>query len=151
MISCKEEGCDDAAKVRKMCRKHYYRWWRRNLAHACAIEGCEEPAISRGLCSACCYRAERDGTLPPPKESSWGGKAGRAGRNRAASEGIKQALRGAKKPLPKREMWQIVQDENPTVTLHVFTRMLRTLQATRAVRRTGAAGKTRYRLKKATR
>lgn len=51
--TCKVDGCNLSAYVRKMCSTHYNRWRRDGGAErgACAVDGCESPAAAREWCN----------------------------------------------------------------------------------------------------
>ncbi|HYJ66852.1 MAG TPA: hypothetical protein VEX15_04240 [Nocardioidaceae bacterium] len=56
---CSQDYCDEDAMARGLCRKHYYRLWRRGLLKtrpyhwqdgSCSEPECDKPSYARGLC-----------------------------------------------------------------------------------------------------
>lgn len=67
MIGCGSPGCDRAAVVKGLCRRHYAaaRDVRLRDRH-CAAPGCERPSFCKGLCRGHYARSRRGRALESP-------------------------------------------------------------------------------------
>jgi hypothetical protein len=52
MTKCSVNECNNIAKKRDLCSKHYTQWWASVAGGgACSVEGCDKTARTRGLCN----------------------------------------------------------------------------------------------------
>jgi len=54
---CLNEGCNESARKRGMCIRHYNQWRRRNVTtKPCSLTGCQSSSFASGMCSKHYYR-----------------------------------------------------------------------------------------------
>src|SRR6266581_7891201 len=62
---CSAAECLRLAVARGMCKLHYTRWYKRELAGQCTVIGCLKPIQARGLCGAHYMHLNTYGTVEP--------------------------------------------------------------------------------------
>ena len=80
--NCLAEGCDQEARNRGMCSKHYQQMRRhgrltpereyRKRGMTCEAEGCSEGQVARGYCFRHYQQLRRVGRLTPERERTYG-------------------------------------------------------------------------------